>query len=317
MSIDWLNPIKIFDSITNTVFGGLNYSENKKNNERNYQLQKETLEYQKQLQQKIFEREDTAVQRRKADLIAAGMNPLLAAGSSAGAGSVIPVITPQKKPDLYPDGIGQGISRTIDEIIQNQKIGAEIDNLREQEKLLIANEEKIRAETKSINENFFNIKLDADLKRAELIQKNLNYDISLEQLRGLTISNAIQQLSLNEKTRLEQYALQIGMPATLITPEMGFAALVAKTIGNATSDIFNAVSPIMSEIPLVGAIWNSIGDNEKIQALNSVIGLASALFGLKIGKVYIDKNGKAQKSKVEEEIITKDGNKTSRIKITN
>lgn len=47
------------------------------------------FDYQVALQNLIFQREDNAVQRRKADLIAAGLNPNLAAGSAAGAGAVV------------------------------------------------------------------------------------------------------------------------------------------------------------------------------------------------------------------------------------
>lgn len=46
-------------------------------------------DYQRALQQEVFDREDTAVQRRKKDLEASGFNPALAMGQAAGAGSVV------------------------------------------------------------------------------------------------------------------------------------------------------------------------------------------------------------------------------------
>lgn len=80
-----------------------NYNTTKQNfnlQNQNYQLQKDAFqfqkdsylqnfEYQKNLQNQIFSREDNAVQRRAADLQAAGLSKTLAAGDGAGAGSVV------------------------------------------------------------------------------------------------------------------------------------------------------------------------------------------------------------------------------------
>lgn len=55
----------------------------------NVDMNKRDFDYQQALQQQIFQREDTAVQRRRADLEAAGFNPAMAAGNAAAAGSVV------------------------------------------------------------------------------------------------------------------------------------------------------------------------------------------------------------------------------------
>ena len=67
----------------------------------NTYLQYRQQEYDKRLQRTIFEREDSSIQRRVADLEAAGLSPVLAAGQGAGTGQTVQVTPPQfQKPDI-------------------------------------------------------------------------------------------------------------------------------------------------------------------------------------------------------------------------
>lgn len=98
-------------------------------NKENLALQKENLAYQKDLQSAIFAREDNAVQRRVADLKAAGLSPTLAAGSSAGVGSVVSTSAPQKKSNLESYLALASVGTAL---AQQQKAQTEADIARQQ-----------------------------------------------------------------------------------------------------------------------------------------------------------------------------------------
>lgn len=66
----------------------------------------ENLAYQKYYNSMIMSREDNAVQRREADLLAAGLSPTLAAGSAAGVGGSMSAPQRGSTPDIVGQAAG-------------------------------------------------------------------------------------------------------------------------------------------------------------------------------------------------------------------
>lgn len=102
----------------------------------NLDLQKENLKYQKSLQNKIFGREDTAIQRRVTDLRAAGLSPILAAGNAGRSGAIVNTQAPQSnKIEKMLLGLKMSQELAQTRLLNAQAKGLDLQNQKNQETL--------------------------------------------------------------------------------------------------------------------------------------------------------------------------------------
>lgn len=150
----------------------------------NWQSQKETNASNEALMRESWARDDTAVQRRKADLEAAGINPVLAAGQSASNSGPIRLEAPEVRGNPVLDAM------------QSMAIQQNIAQTKEQTKLTAANARSAAA--------------DADVKEYVLDQRKetelTNLISSMFQKAG---ESASAQAAGNTAERMAELAYQI------------------------------------------------------------------------------------------------------------
>lgn len=159
----------------------------------NAQIASNNLDYQREYNEQIFAREDNAVQRRAADLEAAGLSKTLAAGSpaSAGGSASAPLNMHREESgppaqDVFSAGITSAnavanmITTAQAQQLQNEKTRAEIDQqtiinqyLADQ---ILADLDNKKASTDSIR---------ASTAKTDLERTVLNYDFGYAQRAGM------------------------------------------------------------------------------------------------------------------------------------
>lgn len=111
----------------------------------NLKAQEDVLDWQKEAQATTWQREDTAVQRRVKDLVAAGLSPTLAAGSAASSSGPISLRGPQLDISAQEAGISR-MSESAQVVMSLLRMKADIDKTNAETELVRYQKEKTAQE---------------------------------------------------------------------------------------------------------------------------------------------------------------------------
>ena len=203
--------------------------------QQNLAFQRENLDYQKALQQKIFEREDSSYQRTVKDMRAAGLSPLAMNGTN-GAGEAIATAPLEnqyqanaftnRQPKDY-SFIGTAMQNAMDNY-------AMLTNLKQQQEMNDAQISNINAQTASTlaQTDFFNLSADARLQGLyhDNKLKGAQYVNAIESAANTRLMNIYQSLQNHSASDISRYNKFFGINDNM-SPQERKLALAFKMAG--------------------------------------------------------------------------------------
>lgn len=147
-----------------------------------YLINMQNLEWQKQQWKEVKKREDNAVRRRRKDLQAAGLNPVLAAGSAATTATAPHLPQISNNPGAV---FGDAITKMGPQVMETMAVQAGIDKTQADTDYVKAQKEKTEAETDRMEK----------LTPLEVIEKHLS-NAQSEAMNPLIIQRAKKELSM-------------------------------------------------------------------------------------------------------------------------
>lgn len=162
---------------------------NKEVAEQNLDFQRENLDYQKGLQEQIFDREDTSYQRTVEDMRNAGLNPLTMNGTNASGEAIATTpLNNDYKAESYKDmsAYKDTLVNAFNEMNNAKKAESELKGMDEENR-----SKKAQADIDEAN---------AKIAEAEAKQK----------IRGMKLDNETKRLLLNDQARQDLFNEQFG-----------------------------------------------------------------------------------------------------------